>query len=184
MTPKTQPQDDLMVTAYVPQIRQDPGAQRALQMIIERETTAALPPKAPKAAAPAPIHQASLGQQPKGGLDALANLLQDTWNAVTGNGQPTLQSALAAHVSAAPNPAFAAHAVELSAPDIDHVAETMTQPVAMSDVFYGEMYEPEGYLEKTTELGPLVTRMGIETNPEIPGYDSFTIAPPQLVASN
>jgi uncharacterized protein YcbK (DUF882 family) len=187
MTPKagTSP-DDMMVTAYVPAIRQDPGAQRALQMIIERETTAALPAKAlPKTAvAPAPIRQASLGQQPKGGLDALANLLQDTWNAVTGSGQPTLQSALAAHVSPPPNAAFAAHEVELSAPDIDHVAETMTQPVAMSDVFYGEMYEPEGYLEKTTELGPLVTRMGIETNPEIPGYDSFTIAPPQLVASN
>jgi uncharacterized protein YcbK (DUF882 family) len=185
MTPKGQAADDLMVTAYVPPIAQDPGAQRALQMIIERETTAALPPKpALTPTAPAPVHQASLGQQPRGGLDALANLLQDTWNAVTGEGRPTLQSALAAHVSAPPDPAFGAHEVEFSPPDIDHVAETMTQPVLMSDVFYGEMYEPEGYLDKTTELGPLVTRMGIETNPEIPGYDSFTVAPPQLVAGN
>jgi hypothetical protein len=185
MTPKGLSRDDLMVTAYVPPIAQDPGAQRALQMIIARETTAALPPKGrPKAATPAPIHQASLGQQPKGGLNALANLLQDTWNAVTGSGQPMLQSALAAHVSPPPDPAFAPHRVEFSPPDIDHVAETMTLPVPMSDVFYGEMYEPEGYLDKTTELGPMVTRMGIDTNPEIPGYDSFTVAPPQLVASN
>ncbi len=37
-----------MVTAYVPATEPDPGAQLALRMIIERETTASLPQKIEK----------------------------------------------------------------------------------------------------------------------------------------
>jgi hypothetical protein len=182
MTPRDGDEDS-MVTAYVPAMPQDPGAQRALQMIIERETTAALPPAKRTKPAEVPVQMASLGQQPSGGIDALANLLQDTWNAVSGLGQPPLQAALNARVAALPNDAFAASPIEFTAPDVDHVAETMVQPVAMSNTFFGEMYEPEGYLEKTTQLGPMATRMGFSTDPTIPDYDSFVVGAPQLVAT-
>jgi hypothetical protein len=187
LTPRGGEQPDeqsTMVTAYVPAMPQEAGAQRALQMIIERETTASLPQiKATETQAAANVQVASLGQQPSGGLDVLANLFQDTWNAVTGIGQPPLQAALDARVTPAQNASIYAMNVEFVAPDVDHVAETMVQPVAMSNVFFGEMYEPEGYLDKTTQLGPLATRIGFDPDPTIDAYNSFVIGAPQLVAS-
>ena len=53
--------------------------------------------------------------------------------------------------------------VDLVAPDIDHVAETLV--AAGADVrppFFAEIYEAEGYLDKATELGPLTTRIGFD----------------------
>jgi hypothetical protein len=182
MTPKDD-ESSTMVTAYVPAITPEPGAQRALQMLLDRQTTASIAPApAPKPIQPQ-VQTASLGQQPAGGLDALTALLQGTWNAVSGLNQPPLQAALQARVTPA-NAAFDGRAVEFTAPDIDHVADTMVQPVAMSDMFFGEMYEPEGYLDKTTELGPLVTRVGFSPDPTIPMYDRFVVAPPQLTTIN
>jgi uncharacterized protein YcbK (DUF882 family) len=178
MTPK----ENLAVNAYVPAITPEPGAQRALEMIIERETTGALAPKLPAAVpAPAKTQVAALGSQPNG-IDALASLLQDTWDAVSSLGRPPVANALEARMVLPPNPSFGSSTAEFTAPDIDHVAETMVQPVAMSAAFFGEMYEPEGYLDKTTELGPLVTRMGIDVDPTIDPYDRFVVGAPTLVA--
>jgi hypothetical protein len=54
----------------------------------------------------------------------------------------------------------------------------------MSAAFFDELYEPEGWLDKTTELGPLVSRMGVDPAAPIPVYDRFTQGAPLLVASN
>jgi uncharacterized protein YcbK (DUF882 family) len=175
--------EDTMVTAYVPAMTPDPGAQRALQMIIERETTASV---TPLPVAPKPelvqIQTASLGPD-KSGLDVIGQLLEQTWNAVSTLAKPPLAAALQARVARQSGPAFETRTIELYPPDIDHVAETMVQPVAMSNVFFGELYEPEGYLEKTTELGAMSTQVGFSPDPSIPAYSSFVTTAPLLVAT-
>lgn len=187
--------EPLMVTAYVPAIEPDPGAQLALKMIIERELTGSITPPMP-APKPvnletAPVQVASLGagfrvSEPAQGspLDAFGAMLEATWNVVSGTGRPpVLANALQARVAADPNPAFETRDIELFAPDLEHVADTMVQQVPMSNRFFDELYEPEGWLDKTTELGPLVTRMGVDPVGAVPVYDRFTIETPLLVAS-
>ena len=62
-----------------------PGAQRALEMIIERETTASLPaPRPLSTLQDAPVQTASLGSP--GTLGALQGMLENTWDAVTVGG--------------------------------------------------------------------------------------------------
>ena len=88
-----------------------------------------------------------------------------------------------AAIPSAPAAAFVARPAEFAAPDIDHVAETMVEPVTMTDGFFGEMYSPEGYLDKTTELGDLTTRVAFSADPAIPAYDRFVKDAPLIVAA-
>jgi len=176
MTPKG---DDGMVTAYVP-TNQDPGAEMALKMIIERETAdvPALPGK--KLETPDEIRTASLGSG-----DLLTGIFDQTFNALSGTStsQP-MKMALADLVqSRLPNGSIAAREIELVAPEIDHVNETLVQPVMMTDGFWAVLSEAEGYLDKGTELGPLTGRIDfIPDNAAIPEYDHFVRGTPQLVA--
>jgi uncharacterized protein YcbK (DUF882 family) len=173
MTPK----DGGMVTAYVP-TNPDPGAELALKMIIERESTAGLPLK--KLETPDEIRTASLGSD--AGLEGMFDM---TFNALSGApaSQP-MQAALADLVlSRQPNQSIAAREVDLVAPEIDHVNETLVQPVAMTDGFWAVLSEAEGYLDKGTELGPLTGRVDfIPDDAAIPAYDRFVTGTPQLVA--
>ena len=74
--------------------------------------------------------------------------------------------------------------IELIAPEIDHVNETLVHPVFMSADHFAVMTEAEGYLDKATELGPLTGRIGFEHGPDAePGYDRFVVGAPLLVAS-
>jgi uncharacterized protein YcbK (DUF882 family) len=176
MTPK----GETMVTAYVP-TNPDPGAELALKMIIERETTADLPrQKLDKPDAAEEIRTASLGSDA-----ALKGMFDMTFNALSGStaSQP-IEAALADLVlSRQPNDSITARAVELVAPEIDHVNETLVQPVMMTDGFWAVLSEAEGYLDKGTELGPLTGRVDfIPDNAAIPAYDRFVTGTPQLVA--
>jgi uncharacterized protein YcbK (DUF882 family) len=176
MTPKA----DELVTAYVP-TNVDPGAELALKMIIERETVAKLPdlPMKPGLPLDTPdtIETASIGQADQ--------LFDQTFEALSGtaSGQP-ITTALADLVHARqPNASIFEREAELVAPEIDHVNETLVQPVMMTDSFWAVLSEAEGYLDKGTELGPLTGR--IDFVPEyaaIPAYDRFVTGTPQLVA--
>ncbi|MDO8360152.1 MAG: hypothetical protein Q7T08_08935, partial [Devosia sp.] len=74
--------------------------------------------------------------------------------------------------------------VDLVAPEIDHVNETLVTPVPMTDIHYADMYEPEGYLDNAAELGPLANRMTLESDLVAPPrYDRFVVRTPMLVAS-
>ena len=138
------------------------------------------------------IQIASLGTQPvtaaaadTSPLDAFGQMLEATWNVVGNIGKPpVLANALAAKVRAvAPIPAFPGHVVELYAPDFEHVADTMAEPILMQN-FYVELYEPEGWLDKSTEIGPLVSQMGIISPADmIPSYDRFVPDAPLLVSA-
>jgi hypothetical protein len=74
---------------------------------------------------------------------------------------------------------------DLIAPEIDHVNETLVEPVVMSNMHFAEMYEPEGYLDNTAELGALANRITLEDDSRAPPrYDVFVVRRPLLVASN
>jgi hypothetical protein len=181
MTPK-----DQVLTAYAPDIIPDPGAQRALQILIERETTAsALSPAKTPAPTPAPeIRTASLGGT--NGLSVMKNIFDMTWNAVTQvNGQSAIASTLTSStIDRTPIMALRQHEIELIAPEIDHVNETLATPVLMTDIHYADMTEPEGYLDNAAELGPLATKIGLESDLVAPPrYDTFVVRRPMLLAS-
>jgi len=182
MTPK-----DQVLTAYAPDIVPNAGAQQALRMLIERETTAtALPPAqtpAPAAAAPQ-IRTASLGGT--NGISVVKNIFDLTWNAVTQvNGQSAIASTLtSASIEHNPVVGLRQRQVDLVAPEIDHVNETLATPVPMTDLHYADMTEPEGYLDNAAELGPLANRIGLESDLAAPPrYDRFIVRRPMLVAS-
>jgi len=179
MTPKGED----MVTAYVP-TNPDPGAELALKMIIERETTANVPklPLKPGEILDAAdeIQTASLGK-----ADQFTGMFDQTFDALSGakTSQP-MKTALADLVQARlPNVSITERDIELVAPEIDHVNETLVQPVVMTDGFWAVLSEAEGYLDKGTELGPLTGRIDfIPDNAAIPAYDRFVTGTPQLVA--
>jgi hypothetical protein len=180
MTPK-----DQVFTAYAPDITPDPGAQRALELLIQRETTASIPkPKATPVLTEPEIQTASLGGT--NGLTAVKNIFDMTWQAVTeANGQAAIASTLTG-TSIDPNPVVGLRQrdIELVAPEIDHVNETLATPVPMTDMHYADMTEPEGYLDNAAELGPLANRIMLESDLVAPPrYDRFIVRSPMLVAS-
>jgi hypothetical protein len=158
------PADD-MLTAYAPILTQDPEAQRALQMIIERSTTASTRPRAPIAVLPLPgtangLHTASLGGQPA--VNALMSLFgnpQDTtkqWVAPIGAASA---GNLRPDVNAMRN-------VELIAPDLEHVAEVFLTPVVMTSDHFAVIFDhDEADFDPTTEMGRYVTVMGAAAVP-------------------
>jgi hypothetical protein len=179
----TIPGGEDMVTAYVP-TNPDPGAELALKMIIERETTARVPdlPLKPGEMLDAAdeIQTASLGRG-----DQFTGMFDETFDALSGatTSQP-MQVALADLVQARlPNASIVARDIELVAPEIDHVNDTLVQPVMMTDAFWAEFSGAEGHLDKGTELGPLTGRIDfVPDNAAIPEYDRFVTGTPQLVA--
>ena len=181
MTPKSGAE---LVTAYVPETAPDAGAQLALQMLIERETTASVPatPKA-RVLDPDNIQTASLGG---GDLDALKGMFDMTFNALTNAAAPAPVAAALTEMaeSRQPNRSIAPRAVDLVAPELDHVNETLVHPVLMSSTHFAVFSEAEGYLDKGTELGPLSVRMDFLAGVGTPAqYDRFVSSAPLLVAA-
>ncbi|MEO8758247.1 MAG: DUF882 domain-containing protein [Devosia sp.] len=181
MSPK-----DQVLTAYAPDITPEPGALRALQMLIERETTAAAPTLAKTIPLidTSEIRTASLGGT--NGLSAMKNIFDMTWSAVTeANGQSAMASTLtSSSIDRNPVIGLRQREVDLVAPEIDHVNETLATPVPMTDIHYADMTEPEGYLDNAAELGPMANRMALESDLVAPPrYDRFVVRRPMLIAS-
>jgi hypothetical protein len=180
MTPKT----DQVLTAYAPDITPDPGAQRALEILIQRETTASAPqPTKPRLVDVPALRTASLGGT--NGMSTMKNIFDMTWEAVTQvNGQSAIASTLTSStIDQDPMVGLRQRLVELVAPEIDHVNETLATPVLMTDMHYADMTEPEGYLDNAAELGPLANRIGLEPDTTAPpNYSRFVVRRPPLVA--
>jgi hypothetical protein len=175
---------DPVVTAYAPDISPDPGARRALDILIQRETAAAsavLPAEQPVDTSD--IRIASLGGT--NGMDIAKNIFDMTWSAVTQANGSAISDAL---ISAAPVReaivGLKPRDFDLIAPEIDHVNETLVEPVMMTDMHFAELYEPEGYLDNAAELGPMANRVVLEPDDRAPPrYDIFIVRRPMLVAS-
>jgi hypothetical protein len=179
------PREDIL-TAYAPEITPDPDAQRALNILIARETAAvpAIAAEPQRAVDTTEIRLASLGGTET--LDIAKNLFDMTFSAVTeAGGRSAIANTL---VSAAPVRdtlvGLRSRDVDLVAPEIDHVNETLVAPVPMTDGHFAELYEPEGYLDNAAELGPMANHIGLEPDDRAPPrYDVFVVAKPLLVAS-
>ncbi|RYE09006.1 MAG: DUF882 domain-containing protein [Hyphomicrobiales bacterium] len=181
------PRDGEILTAYAPEITPDAGAQRALDILIERETAAAAL-VAPGAGEPridtSDIRVASLGGN--NGMDVVQNIFDMTWTAVTeANATSAIANTLvSASLERDSLVGLKPREFDLVAPEIDHVNETLVMPVAMTDMHFAELYEPEGYLDNAAELGPLANRVMLEPdNAPPPRYDIFVVRRPMLVAS-
>ena len=178
------PRENDVLTAYAPEMTPDPGAQRALELLIQRATTASAAAPVHTALDNGKIRTASLGGT--NGLNAMKNIFDMTWTAVTeANGQNALANTLTnAAIERQPMVGLKSRDIELVAPEIDHVNETLMTPVPITDLHYADMYEPEGYLDNAAELGPMANRMGLESDLVAPPrYDIFVVRRPMLVAS-
>ncbi|HTN62330.1 MAG TPA: hypothetical protein VL147_12390, partial [Devosia sp.] len=177
-----------MLTAYAPALGQDPEAQRALQMIIERSATASAPPQAKtpiRVLPPLPgtangLRTASLGTQPA--VNTLLGLFSGTFGAVQDQDAP-VAAALAQRVARANTPDM--RDVDLIAPDLEHVAEVFLTPVVMTSDHFAEITDhDEADFSPATEMGRYTTVMTIGATPAELSADRFEIGKPLAVASN
>jgi hypothetical protein len=174
------PRSTDVLTAYAPEAGVGAEAQRQLDELIQRETTLPLT-LAVSAAAPTDIRTAALGK-----LDAIQSIFDNTFSAVTeASGNSAIARTL---VSTAPQRdslvGLKPRDFDLVAPEIDHVNETLVEPVLMTTVHFAELYEPEGYLDNAAELGALAGRVTLEPDDRAPPrYDIFVQRRPLLVAS-
>src|SRR5690606_23679578 len=117
------PRETDVVIAYAPEI--DPDAQRALDILIQRETAAsAVPsPDAPAEVETTPIRTASLGGT--NGLNAMTNIFDMTWTAVTAAGGRSAIANTLVSASLDPDPlvGLKPRNFDLVAPELDHVNE-------------------------------------------------------------
>jgi len=173
------PRDDEVLTAYAADDR------RALDLLIARETAA--PPGTVETVAvvdTAGMRTAALGGA--SGLDAVANIFDMTWTAVTeaGGRSAIANTLVSASLERDGTMGLKARAFDLVAPEIDHVNETLVAPVPMTDMHFAELYEPEGYLDNAAELGPMAGRIALEPDRTAPPrYDVFVVRSPLLVAA-
>ncbi len=185
---------DDMITAYAA-TDVDPGAQLALKMIIDRETTAslpALPATKSDILAAGKMQVASFAGAPKSTPPAAiapatgADMFAGTFAALEATAAPRdMAEALAGFaLDRQPMASLERRDTELVAPELDHVNVTLVQPVLMATAFWAEMSDAEGYLEKATELGPLTGSMGfVAPDAAVPAYDRFVTDVPVLVSA-
>jgi len=183
--PATRPE---IMTAYLPTTPQDPDAQRALEMIIQRETTAAAQPPSPATrlpvlpplTAPTGLRTASLGSDPISG--ALAGLFSGTFSAARQD-EP-VAAALAEHIARRPVPG-AMRKPDLIAPDLEHIAEVFTAPAVLSSSHFAVIWDhDEADFDPTAEMGRYVTVMSVGDSPAALSHDRFVPAKPVALAVN
>ncbi|WDR01198.1 DUF882 domain-containing protein [Devosia algicola] len=170
-----------IVTAYAPSPA-EPGAQRAVEMIIDRTNTASIR-SAPDTVKPAVTMTGADGLRTAslaGGseLGALANLFDLTWGAVEDDASTTpIALALAKRTIGKPRE------VELIAPDLEHVADVFMTPVVMTSEHFAVIYDhDEADFSPETELGADVTRMGVGDEPPAFSHEKFVSNAPMTVA--
>jgi uncharacterized protein YcbK (DUF882 family) len=175
--------DSPMVTAYANDYSSRyPEAQRALQMIIDRETTASAPVPRPTPASrrdQPTIQVASLGGSGDNGLDAIGNLFNMAVGAVAHANTPATNALRGASL-----PPLTPSSVmlpirerDLVAPDIDHVAETLVEPVLMSSDKFAEIWpHDEADFDPATEMGIVGTPLAFSFAAELGlPHQRFTI---------
>ena len=181
-------QPDVM-TAYLAPMPQDPEAQRALQMIIERETTAATAPPSPTTRLPilpsltsaTGIRTASLG-----GGEAVTGALAGLFNGTFGAAQQSapVAAALADHIANRPAPSTM-RSPDLISPDLEHIAEVFMTPAAMTSEHFAIIWDhDEADFSPVTEMGRYVTVMGVGDFPEGLSHTRFVSAAPVALAAN
>jgi uncharacterized protein YcbK (DUF882 family) len=187
----TNPQPD-MVTAYLPPIPQDPEAQRALELIIERETTAAATapvappsptkrlPALPPLTAATGVHTASLGGS--GVTGALAGLFNETFSAAQQD-EP-VAAALAGHIASQAQPETMRRP-NLVAPDLEHVADVFTAPAALTSDHFAVIWDhDEADFSPATELGEAVPVLRAGDFPQGLSHTQFVATAPAAAATN
>lgn len=183
----TDPPADILSAYAAASPAADPGAQRALEMIIEGTTTAstaATPPRPterlpvlPPLRPAATIQTASLGGN-------LSDLFGDTFGATDANATTPLAEALVQHVASRNDP-NAMRRPDLVAPDLEHVADIFIDPAAMSSGRYAVIFDhDEADFDPTPEMGRHVLVKGIGDSTPAPVHNRFTRTAPLVLASN
>jgi uncharacterized protein YcbK (DUF882 family) len=184
----TNPSTDIL-TAYAAAPTAEPGAQRALEMIIQNSTTASTgSPPAPTTQLPVlprlsteNLQTASLG----GGVTApLAGLFSGTFGATDAIEEAPLAAALAQHVATRPAGADLRRP-DLVAPDLEHVADIFTDPAELSSARYAVIFDHDvADFDPTPEMGGHLPVLSLDGPDTVPVHDRFTRAAPLAVASN
>jgi uncharacterized protein YcbK (DUF882 family) len=178
-----------MMTAYLAPMPQDPEAQRALQMIIDRETTAATAPPSPTSRLPilpsltsaTGVRTASLG-----GGEAITGALAGLFNGTFGAARQSapVAAALANHIANRPAPSTM-RSPDLIAPDLEHVAEVFMAPAAMTSDHFAVIWDhDEADFSPATEMGRYVTVMSVGDFPQGLSHSNFVGAAPVAIAVN
>tara|TARA_R110002124_G_scaffold114535_10_gene269246 strand:- start:8089 stop:9768 length:1680 start_codon:yes stop_codon:yes gene_type:complete len=182
----SEPEQPDMMTAYLPPTPQDPEAQRALEMIIERESTPTVTASIPASRLPAlpgvsSLRTASLGSG-TGVTGTLVNLFSNTFSAPRQDA-PVAQ-ALASHIARRASADTMRHP-ELIAPDLEHVAEVFITPTAMTSDHFAEIWDhDQADFSPTTEMGRYVTVMRQGDAPAGLSHTSFVGAQPVALTVN
>lgn len=182
------PKPDMM-TAYLAPMPQDPEAQRALQMIIDRETTAATPPPSPTTRLPIlpPLTSATgVRTASLGGGEAITGALAGLFNGTFGAARQSapVAAALASHIANRPAPATM-RSPDLIAPDLEHVAEVFMAPAPLTSDHFAVIWDhDEADFSPATEMGRYVTVMSVGDFPEGLSHSNFVGAAPVALAAN
>lgn len=178
---------EAVMAAYAPPMPAEPGAQRALEMMIGDNTPAAIvipaatttmPPKPATQLAPAGLRTAALGGEPVGGL---IGLFDHTFGAVEQQKpEAPVAKALADFVAA---DTMRDH--ELIAPDLEHVLEVFSSPAPLTTGYFASITEHDvADFDPTPELGRYVTVMGVGDEPAVLSHTRFEPGAPLSVAAN
>lgn len=145
------------------------GAELKLRSLIDEKTDVAA--------------MAALPMNPPSGSGG--TMFEATFGAVGAAARGDVARALAtlAH-NRQPNASISLAEIDLVAPEIDHVNETLVEPQPMTASFWADLTEAEGDIEKGTQLGPLTGRVGfVAPDAAVPVYDQFiVVSTPLLVA--
>ncbi|MCP8884729.1 DUF882 domain-containing protein [Devosia sp. XJ19-1] len=179
-----------LLTAYAAAPTPEPGAQRALEMIIEGSTTAstATPPSPttrlpilPPLTAATGLRTASLGGPI---ANPLTGLFNGTFGATNAASPTPLAEALAEHVARRPAPGDMRRR-DLVAPDLEHVADIFMDPASLTSNRYAVIFDhDEADFDPTPEMGRHVLVKGIGDVDAVPVHDRFIRVTPLVVASN
>ncbi|MGV8853191.1 MAG: DUF882 domain-containing protein [Devosia sp.] len=186
----SEPAQPDMLTAYLAPMPQDPQAQRALEMIINRDAaptvTAAIPASRLPTVMPTLPGVTGLRTASLGGGNAVTGALADLFRgtfAAPRQDAPVAQ-ALADHIARRPTVETMRHP-ELIVPDLDHVAEVFITPTAMSSGHFAEIWDhDEADFSPATEMGRYVTTLRAGDFPQGLSASHFVAAQPVALAIN
>jgi len=176
-----------ILTAYAAAPAPEPGAQRALEMIIQDSTTASINTPLPTPRAPnlpplsSTIQTASLGGSP---ANPLTGLFSGTFGATDAAQAAPLAQALARHVSDQLAPADGRRP-GLVAPDLEHVVDIFTDPSALTSSRYAVIFDHDvADFDPTPELGAHVPVLSLGGDDSVPIHNRFSRSAPLVLASN
>ena len=188
----SEPAAQQAVTAYLPPMPQDATAQRKIEALIERETTAAVPASAMPAPVPTsnPLSRlpilpstqgaatglhASLGV-PSSGAAPADPLFAGTFGAAALSSDDAVANALAEHVARA---ATGMRKPDLVAPDLDHIADIFLAPAALTSSHFAVIYDhDEADLDPTPDMGRYVPVLTAGGSPRDLPHLAFGSVPP------